>query len=341
VEKIGFGLIGTGLWGEMHAKTYSSSPAVEFKALCDLREDRAKEVAEKYGAKDHYSDYRKLLERDDISAVSIATPDFAHTEIAIAAAKAGKHILIEKPLATSVEDCEKIISAVNEAKNIKFMVDFHNRWNPPFANLKTAIGEGDLGKPMLMYVRLNDAISVPTNMLSWASKSEVAWFVGSHAVDLTRWLFNDEVRKVYAVSRSEVLREKGVDTPDFYEAILEFKNGGVATVENCWILPDSLPTVIDFKFQIIGSEGAVYIDLSSHGVIQKYTKEKASNPDVFVYPTIHGKSMGFGIESIRHFVDCVVKDEEPMTTGADGLAVTRIICAIQESSKKGEPVSLT
>ena len=340
MEKVGFGSIGAGLWGEMHARTYASSPDVEFKAVCDLREDKAKKIAEKYGAKDYYSDYMKLLERDDISAVSIATPDFAHTDIAIAAAKAGKHILIEKPLATSVEDCEKILAAVKEAKDIKFMVDFHNRWNPSFVNAKTAIEEGELGKPMLMYIRLNDTILVPTDMLSWASKSEVVWFVGSHAVDLIRWLFNDEVCKVYAVSRSEVLKNRGVDTPDFYEAILEFKNGGVATVENCWILPDSLPTVIDFKCQIIGSEGAVYIDVSSHRAIQKYTKAEASYPDVFVYPTIHGKPMGLAIESIRHFVDCVVNDKEPIATGEDGLAATRIISAIQESSRKGEPVTL-
>ena len=340
MKKIGFGSIGTGLWGEMHAKVYSSSPGVEFKAVCDLREDRAKEIAEKYGAKDYYSDYIELLERDDISAVSIATPDFAHTEIAIAAAKAGKHVLIEKPLATSVEDCERILAAVKEAGDIKFMVDFHNRWNPPFVNTKSAIEQGQLGKPMLMYIRLSDTIFVPTGMLSWASKSEVVWFVGSHAVDLVRWMFNDEVIKVYAVSRSEVLKGKGIDTPDFYEAILEFRNGGVATVENCWILPDSLPTVIDFKCQVVGSEGAVYIDLSSNGVIRQYTSEKASNPDVLVLPTIHGRPMGFAIESIKHFVDCVINDKEPMVTGKDGLAATRIIAAMQESSKKGEPVNL-
>lgn len=340
MKKAGFGLIGTGLWGEMHARMYTSSPEVDLKAICDLREDRAKEVAGKYSVKDWYSDYKELLERDDISAVSIATPDFAHTDIAVAAAKAGKHILIEKPLATSVEDCEKILAAVKEAKGIKFMVDFHNRWNPPFVNAKTAIDKGELGKPMLMYVRLNDTIFVPTNMLSWASKSEVAWFVGSHAVDLTRWLFDDEVVKVYAVSRSEVLKGKGVDTPDFYEAILEFKNGGAATVENCWILPDSLPTVIDFKCQVICSKGAMYMDLSSNGINQKYTREGVSYPDVLVYPTIHGRPMGFAIESIRHFVDCVINDKEPMVTGADGLAATRIISAIRESSKKGEPVEI-
>jgi len=219
-------------------------------------------------------------------------------------------------------------------------VDFHNRWNPPFVNAKTSIEEGELGKPMLMYIRLNDTIFVPTCMLKWASKTEVAWFVGSHAVDLVRWLFADEVVKVYAVSRSEILKGMGVDTPDFYEAILEFKNGGVATVENCWILPDSLPTVVDFKCQIIGSEGSMYMDLSSHGVAQKYTKDDAAYPDMFVYPMIHGKPMGFGIESIRHFVDCVVNDKEPISTGEDGLAATKIITAIQESSQKGKPVNL-
>ena len=340
MKKIGFGLIGTGLWGEMHAKLYASSADVELKAVCDLQEDRAKSIAEKHGAKGYYTDYRELLAREDISAVSIVTPDFAHTEIAVAAAKAGKHILIEKPLATSVEDCEKILAAVAAAGDIKFMVDFHNRWNPPFVSAKNAIEGGKLGKPMLIYMRLSDTIFVPTGMLSWASRSEVVWFIGSHAVDLTRWLFNDEVRKVYAVSRSEVLKEKGIDTPDFYEAILEFENGGVATVENCWILPDSLPTIIDFKSQVIGSEGAIYIDCSTHRVIRQYTREDASYPDVLGNPTVYDRHIGFTIESIRHFVDCVVNDREPMVTGEDGLEATRIVSAIRESSRTGEPVNL-
>jgi len=337
MAKTGFGLIGTGLWGETHANVYSSYPEVEFKAVCDLREDRAKEIAKKYGAESSYTDYKKLLERDDIAAVSIATPDFAHTDIAVDALKAGKHVLIEKPLATTVEDCEKILSAKGDQK---LMVDFHNRWNPPFVSTKNSIVNGELGKPMMMYIRLNDTIFVPTNMLKWASKSEVVWFVGSHAVDLARWLFDDEVCKVYAVSRSEVLKSRGVDTPDFYQAILEFKNGGVATVENCWILPNSLPTIIDFKCEIVGSEGAVYMDISSHGAIQTYTVDKASNPDLLAMPVIHGKQMGFAVESIKHFVDCVVNDKELMVSGEDGLATTKIISAIIESSRKGEPVEL-
>lgn len=338
---INFGLIGTGLWGEMHAKAYSSYPGIKFKAVCDLNEERAKEIALKYGAEIWYKDYRELLKRDDISAVSIATPDFAHTDIIIDAVKSGKHILVEKPLATSVEDCEKITEAVKSAKNIKFMVDFHNRWNPPFVSTKSAIENGELGKPMLMYIRLSDTIFVPTGMLSWASKSEVIWFIGSHVIDLARWLFNDEVCKVYAVSRSEVLKGKGIDTPDFYSAILEFKNGGIVTIENCWILPDSLPTIIDFKCEVIGSEGATYLDVSSHRAVQKYTKDKASYPDILAAPIIYNQQMGFAIESIRHFADCVINDKQPMVTIEDGIAATKIISAIRESSKKGLPIEVS
>lgn len=338
---INFGLIGTGLWGEMHAKVYSTYPGIGFKAVCDLNEERAKEIALKYGAEAWYKDYRELLERKDISAVSIATPDFAHTDIIIDSTKAEKHILVEKPLAISVADCEKIMEAVKSAKNIKFMVDFHNRWNPPFVSTKSAIENGELGKPMLMYIRLSDTIFVPTSMLSWASKSEVIWFVGSHVIDLARWLFDDEIHKVYAVSRSEVLRNKGIDTPDFYEAILEFKKGGVVTIENCWILPESLPTIIDFKCEVIGSEGAIYLDVSSHRAIQKYTKNKASYPDILAAPIIHNEQMGFAVESIRHFVDCVVNDKQPMVTIEDGFAVTKIISAIRESSKTGLPVEIS
>lgn len=340
MEKVGFGLIGTGLWGEMHAKVYSSHPDSELRSVCDIDAERAKQVAQKYNVKHWCTDYRELLERDDVLAVSVATPDFAHTDIVVSAIKAGKHVLVEKPLATATEDCEKILSALEASKGLKLMVDFHNRWNPPFVRAKEAITKGELGKLMLMYIRLNDTIFVPTSMLKWASKSEVIWFVGSHVIDLARWLFADDINKVYAVSRSEVLRSKGIDTPDFYQAILEFKGGGVATIENCWILPDSLPTIIDFKCELIGSYGAIYLDLSSHGAIEEYTRYKATYPDVFVQPVVYDKQMGFAAESIRHFIDCVINDKEPIVGAYDGYAVTKAISAIRRSSKTGEPVSV-
>ena len=133
MKKIGFGVIGTGIvGGAWHAYVYSRLPQSKLVAVCDLDEKRAQDAAKKYGASAVYTDYRKLLENPDIKAVSIATPDFAHREIAVAAAEAGKHILVEKPLATTVEDAEAIVKAAKKAK-VKLMVDFHNRVSPPFS----------------------------------------------------------------------------------------------------------------------------------------------------------------------------------------------------------------
>ncbi len=323
----------------MHVRVYSDHPGAELIAICDTDGERLKGIAETYRVKNYYTDFGELLENEEIQGVSIATPDFAHTEIAIEAARAGKQILLEKPMATTVEDCEKILSAV-KAEGVKLMVDFHNRWNPPFFKAKKAIEEGELGEPVMAYARLSDTIMIPTKVIKWASKSSVEWFVGSHAVDLVQWLIADEVIKVYAVSSSKVLKGMGIDTPDFYQATLEFRNGATAIVENNWILPESAPNIIDFKLELVGTKGVIYADASHHRVLQKYTQESASYPDVIICPTIYGKPKGFAPESIRYFADCVIKDEKPMVTGEDGLAVTKIVCAILESAETGKPVML-
>lgn len=334
----GFAVVGSGLWGSLHARVYSESDKARLVAVCDIDEARAHDLASRYGA-EGYTDLNKMLARADIDAVSIVTPDFAHTDIALAAIAAGKHVLCEKPLATTSADCRRIIDAARTA-GVKLMVDFHARWSPPFWSAKKSIDRGDVGSVRLVYYRLNDTIYVPTEMLSWASKSTVAWFIGSHSLDTVTWLVGDKPTSVYAVSRSVVLKSKGIDTPDFYEVILEFANGAVAVIENCWILPNSLPNIIDLKCEIVGSEGALYVDGSSHRAVERYTAGKAAFPDVLVMPDVQGKQMGFAAESIRHFIDCVAGDLTPSVTGEDGLRVTELIEAIEKSVSTGARVTL-
>jgi predicted dehydrogenase len=334
----GFAIVGSGLWGSLHARVYSESDKARLVAVCDIDEQRARDLASKFGI-ESYTDLARMLARDDIDAVSIVTPDFAHTDIALAAIAAGKDVLCEKPLATNSADCRRIIDAAKTA-GVKLMVDFHARWSPPFWSAKKTIDKGDVGSVRLVYYRLNDIIYVPTEMLSWASKSTVAWFIGSHSLDTVTWLIGDKPTSVYAVSRSVVLKSKGIDTPDFYEVILEFVNGAVAVIENCWILPNSLPNIIDLKCEIVGSEGALYVDGSSHRAVERYTEGKASFPDVLVMPDVQGKQMGFAAESIRHFIDCVADDETPSVTGEDGLRVTELIEAIERSIATGARVTL-
>jgi len=335
----GFGVIGTGVWGETHLKTYSTHPGAELVCICDLNESLVRERAQQYGASCWTTDYHELLARDDVDAVSVVTPDFLHREIAIAAMEAGKHVLLEKPMATTVEDCEAMVAAA-EANDVTLMVDFHNRWNPAMWGIKQRIAAGEMGEPQMLTMRLNDTIYVPTGMLSWAGKSTVVWFLASHCLDLVRWLFDDEVTRVYSVSRSRVLAERGVDTPDFFHTICELSGGGVAHIENCWIMSTSMPTVFDFKVEMIGSEGTAFVDASSHRMLQTYTPQGASYPDVAVVTDIHGNYSGFGVQSIRHFADCSIEGRAPIISPLDGLENTRVLVAIHESAESGQPVEI-
>ena len=336
MKPVRMGIIGLGLWGQAHARIISSHPYAELVAVCDLDESKARAVGTQFNVP-YSTNYKALLRNEKIDAVSIVTPDFAHTEFAIAAAEAGKHVLVEKPLATKTEECKSIVQAM-ETNKVRIMVDFHNRWNPPFANAKETIVAGQLGKLVSAYFRLTDIVSVPTTMLSWAAKSSILWFLGSHTVDTLRWLFNDEVRRVFAVARSGILRAKGIDVADIYQAILEFRQGGIATIENNWIVPNTQPFVNDFKFNILGSDGMISIDMSNNQAYERFLENRTDHPDIFVKPVIHGKPMGFAHESIRSFIDCIASDIPFIVDAYDGLEVTKVVEAIIKSAEAGQPV---
>lgn len=338
MKKLGFGVIGVGTWGELHARVYSEDERITLVGVADMNHERAESAGQKYRTA-HYADHRALLADRSIQAVSITTPDFAHAEIAIDAAEAGKHILVEKPLATTTDDCQRIIAAA-KASGVKLMVDFHNRWSPPFYKAWESIRSGEIGEPQHVYYRLSDRIFVPTEMLTWAGKSTVEWFIGTHSIDTVRWMLGEEVTRVYAVARSRVLKSMGIDTPDFYQITLEFASGTTAVIENSWILPNTMPNIIDLKCEIVGSKGALYLDTSHNRTVEKYTESAAEYPDFLVLPAIYGEQKGFAADSIRHFVDCVLADTEPRVTGEDGLIVTRVIEAIEESVRTGLPVEV-
>ncbi len=343
MEKVGFAVIGTGIvGGAWHAHVYAQLPQAELVAVCDLNEARAREIADKYNVPHVYTDYKELLQNPDVHAVSIATPDFAHREIAVAAAEAGKHILVEKPLATTVEDANAILAAVEKA-GVKLMVDFHNRVSPTFLAAKQSIVDGELGDLKYIYARLSNTTFVATQMLSWASKSSALWFLASHICDLSQWLLDDKPTRVYAVKRSGVLKGKGIDTDDLHVAIIEFANGAVVTLENSWILPETEPNVFNFKMEILGSSGSMYINTSDHRAIEKYTQDSISLPDIFGI-TLDGTSSprmsGFVLEAIARFVDAVVDDHPVLVTGAEAATITRVLVAIEQSAKSGQPVEL-
>ena len=334
--KTRFALIGAGTFGQVHAKAYSVHRDAELAAVCDLDEARARRTASEWGAERSHTDWREVASDSTIDAVSVATPDFAHTEIAVAMAQAGKHILVEKPLAMTIEECEQMIEAARE-RGVKLMVDFHNRWNPAFSEAYRAIDEGKIGAPRFIYFRLSDTQAVPLRMLSWAEQSSPLWFLGTHCIDLTCWLTGERPHRVYGCSRRGVLAKRGLQAMDLFLGVLEFPGGAVASIENSWLLPESSPSVFDLKCEICGPEGNVRIDTSSHRATEITDKDGVHYVDILGEASVHGQHVGFMIESVKHFVDCVVNDQEPLVPGEVGLEVTRIACALEQSAEKREP----
>ena len=339
MNKVKMAIVGAGIWGENHARIYNAHPFAEVVALCDMNLEKAKEVAHRVNIPQVYSDYNEMFEKSGCDAVAVVTPDFLHADVAVAAAEHKKHILIEKPLATTTEDVHRMVKAIRE-NGVRAMVDLHNRWSPPFNAAYEAIQRGDLGEVYSAYIRLNDIKWVATDMLRWASKSSILWFLGSHSLDTLRWMFHDEVKRVYSVSRSGVLKDLGVDTVDEYLTTIEFRNGGIAQMENGWITPNANPCVNDIKFNILGTKGMIALDVSNHNLIQMYTDEKVTVPDVLVQNHIFGNPKGFAFESIRSFVDCLLTGEEFHVSLEDAANTSLAILAIMESAEKRMPVDV-
>jgi len=323
------GVIGAGIMGKQHLKASAQFPYAEPVAVCDTNEERAKEVAHEFKV-NYYYDYDEMLAKEDMDVIHVTTPDFAHRDPVIRSIQSGRHVLVEKPLATTMDDAKAISEAVRSSK-AKFMVNFSNRWNPPHHSTKKAIMNGELGEIKHAYARLSNTTYVPTKMLSWSSKSSPTMFLLPHVIDLVRWFLDSEADTVYAVKTEGVLKAMGINTHDTMTAVIKFKNNAVGCFETSWILPESLPYMVDHYLKLIGSKGTIMEDLRDRG-LQKYTEK---GEYIHSADTIYGYGRGFAYDSIYHFLECVIQDKEPISNINDGLMNTAILCAIMDSSESG------
>ena len=343
-QTVRVGVIGAGIWGAMHARAYAQHASADLVGICDLDETRAKKLAGDLGVAKTFTSVDALLD-EGLDGISVATPDTAHCAPVLAAAGKGVNVLVEKPLSTSIDECRQMIDAA-KAANVLLMVDWHNRWNPPVHEIWRSIRNGELGKITYIHYRIHDTVFVPTQMLPWASKSSVLSFLGSHALDTVCWLLDEAPERVTCRRKDGILTGMGVDTADMYLTVLDFAGGATAVAENAWVLPQSAPALIDHKVTVMGSDGVAYLDATHCRAVAKYTAKTpegfphASFPDMFITPVIHGRQMGFAVEPMYQFVECIRDGKTPLTSGEDGLLNTRLLKAAEESARRGESVAL-
>jgi len=328
-------ILGMGIRGNLYAQGLQQNPDAELVGVSDLS-DRSLNAATKKWNVPGFSDFDSMLREQNPDAAIICTPDFAHRDYVLNAADRGVHVMVEKPLATSEKSAREMVDAVKSA-GILCQVAFENRWNPPFVQIKQAVKSGELGDISLISARLNDTLYVPTQMLSWAGKSTVGWFLLPHVVDLAMWLSGKKPSKVYAVANKTLLPRLGIDTYDTICTTVTFEGDMQAIFETTWALPESLPTVFDFKFEILGDKGVMHADCQNQMVdrcTDRYTHPGTLMLDIF------GVARGFPLYMLDSFISSVKEGTEPLATVEDGYEVTRVIDAAHRSIDSGQPITL-
>jgi len=321
-------VIGAGIMGSRWSAALHKHIQTQLVAVCDLDAERARQVGEPLGV-NVYQDYHEMLEKETVDFVYIATPDFAHRDPVVAVAKRGFNILVEKPLATTVEDAEAMLNAVEDA-GVKAEVNFSNRWNPPFVAAKRVLDSGEIGEVVSLNSRLNCSILTPTKHLPWAANSTVAWFLHTHTVDLATWMTGRKAVSIYATGVKKKLVSVGVDTYDAIHAVIQYEDGTDAVFESMWILPEGAPTAVDFKYQVLCTDGALYMDTHDQ-MIHKLTPERR----------VHETTLEWSRARLEGYLEMLEQDLPPQASFADGVENTKILVALHRSLQSGavEPIS--
>jgi UDP-N-acetylglucosamine 3-dehydrogenase len=332
IDTVRWGVIGLGWFGEIHADTLDDMPGIELTAFSTRRAQRLNELADEYDVAGRYTDYRELLADPAVDAVSITTHIDDHRDIAVDALRAGKHVLLEKPMAPTLEDCNRILEAARESEGL-FMVGHICRFDPRVALAKQAIDEDRLGRIISMHARRNLSKAIGEATLD---KISALMGDGIHDADLMLWFTGGTPVSVYA----QEVHPGSSKYPDCAWAMMRLDNGAVGVVQSVWHLPRTTPFAIDARMEIIGTEGALYVNCGQAG-LEIHASDGVSTPDTMYWPTVFGERFGVLRTELRYFANCIVRGETPQRiTPEQSRDVVGLIVAAAESSKTNEVVWL-
>lgn len=330
MESVGVGIVGVGAFGRRHARVCAELAETRLVAACARRQESLQPIRDSYGIHTT-TDIEELVHLPDVDMVIVCTPDHAHTQAAVAAARAGKHVFVEKPMATSVADCDEMIRAARQ-NGVKLTVGQILRFDPRYWQAHERIVRGGLGHLVHMFARRNNPRRAAERAFG---RTTPTFWLGAHDIDMFLWCARSEVKAVYAQQNTRLLAEEG--GPDSVLALLTFADGTIAALETCWILPDGTPSSLDAVFEAVGTAGYLRVDASTDG-LAVYGPEGVEYPRSVYSAEVAGRLMGALSEEVRHFARCVMEDTPPMVSPEEGREVVRVACAIERSAAAGQPV---
>jgi len=359
-SKLRVGVIGTGI-GTYHLRGYQSHPRAEIVALCDVNEQALQQVGAEFCVPELFSDYRKMLARDELDAVSVCTPNYLHAPMVIAALQAGKHVLVEKPLSTDAKSGQKMIEAA-QAAGKTFMIQFNNRYRPEAQVLKAVAESGELGEVYFArcgWIRRN---GIP-GWGSWFTQKQYAGGgplidLAVHMFDLTWWLMGKPEPVVCLGAtyskfgpKMEALGPWGTPDPkgkfdveDMAVGMIKFANGATILLEASWasrierewvyatLCGDKAGATLERQWAVDG------VDDTSIDKLRLFKQEHGAPVDVDL--KVQPDPWMGRLAAVRHFVDCALSGKEPISPATDGLAIMRVLDALYKSAQTGKAVSI-
>jgi len=355
-EKVGIALVGSGYSAvNNHLPQLVKVPNAKLVAIVGGRsKSKAKEVAEHFGAEAYYSyaELQEALKREDVQMVDVNVPTWLHKDVTVAATEAGKHILCEKPMASSLKEADEMIEAAEKA-GVKLMIAHCLRFWPDYIKVKKIIDQGTIGKPLAAR-----ALRIPGPGYPW----EWMWFQGGlppeersryspsnppeawqlarekslgiidlqiHDIDIVRYMLGSEVESVSAVGGNYVY--KSTNCEDHCYSVLRFRDAKVAQITATWIRPIEFP--FEQSLEIHGTEGYLTLRSKDQPSITVYGNDGS------ISKVAPAQANGY-YEQIAHFVQCILKDEKPMIPPADSRGSLETGLAILKSMELRKPVSL-
>jgi UDP-N-acetylglucosamine 3-dehydrogenase len=330
MNRVKYAVIGLGWFGEKHCEALAGLPSVELYALCTRTASRLKQLADEFGVQRVYTDYNELLANPEVEAVSITTMWDQHTAPALTALKAGKHVFLEKPMASTVADCRAIVEAASASDKF-FMVGHICRFNPRYAAAKKEIEAGNVGKIVSIYARRNIPAAVGAQVLN-----KIGPIIGDgvHDTDLMLWYTGARIETAYA----QTVDVRGLKHPDIGWTVYRFDSGAVGVCENVWFLPDKTAFQIDERMEIIGTEGSIHIH-ETHPNFSVVDKNGWRSPDTTYWPELHGVRAGALRTELDYFATCISQGKPPtVIRPEESMAAVQACLAAEESAATGKIV---
>ncbi len=335
--KIGVCVIGSGRAGMIHARNFAGRVAhAELAALADARKETVEESCRELGVTTGYQDYRQALADPRVHAVVVVVPTVLHKDIVIAAARAGKHILCEKPMAMNTDECDQMIAACTAA-GVKLQIGFMRRFDASFMAARQRLDAGEIGDVVLVK-SLTHGPSVPQEwMYDIAASNGPLAEVNSHDIDTLRWFAGSEIVEVYAIGGNFRCPQARERYPDFYDSVsmvCRFADGRQGFIDGAVAVGYGY----DARTEIVGTKGVMFVGrLEQDGVVACSTGAGIVRPFVPSWRNLFTEAY---LGEDQAFVDCIRSGGEPKVSGWDGRMAVAVVNAGNHSIVERRPVAV-